>query len=247
MVYVLICLHLILWDYLLIRKQGCFPLIFLIQKKQVLCSSLSSDILHVGLLKGLGYCEYNFISKSCLWQLYRAALVLEKLLFIIIAMKQFSQNSGYNFFSALRQKWNQPAVSTMMITLLQYRTLRLGITVPLIKPHASWPPLAMLSVHSVRLWRCQEQVGREADFSSRGVTGKGQVLPATSCPHCCYCAAWEGEAVETSFCWRPLVTLICILAQGWGLLATYGLKTQHYKIAKNLRTSEGKKKIQWRK
>lgn len=27
---------------------GCFPFIFLIQKKQVLCSSLSSDILHVG-------------------------------------------------------------------------------------------------------------------------------------------------------------------------------------------------------
>lgn len=39
------------------------------------------------------------------------------------------------------------------------------------------------------------------------------------------------------------MTLICILARGWGLLATYGLKTQHYKIAKNMRNSEGKKKI----
>ena len=118
--------------------------------------------------------------------------MLEKLFFIIIAMKQFSQNSGYNFFSALGQKWNPPAVSTMIITLLRYRTPRLRVTVPLIKPHASWPPLAMLSVHSVRLWRCQEQAGRETDFSSRGVTGKGQVLPATAVPLLSLCCLGRG-------------------------------------------------------
>ena len=83
---------------------------------------------------------------------------------------------------------------------------------------------AMLSVHSVRLWRHQEQAGREADCARRAVTGEGQALPAASCPHCCYCAAFEGEAGETAFCWRHLVTFVCILAKGWGLLATYGLK-----------------------
>ena len=63
---------------------------------------------------------------------------------------------------------------------------------------------AILSARSVRLWRRQEQAGREAHCARRAVTGEGQALPAASCPHCCYYAACEGEAGGDIFLLKTL-------------------------------------------
>lgn len=184
----------------------------------------------------------NFISKSCLWQIYRAALersVRKTLL------------HDYCYATILSEQRLRPSLQcseTEMEPTRGVHTQRWshscgagpwgwGCQCPWTS--CSQAPLAC-PLRGLRTWGCQEQ-RRGWTPQVEAVTGKGQAPPAPAVTTAAATAPWEGGAGRHISHWGFLVTLTSILAQGWGLLATYGLKNQHYKIAKNMMNSEGKK------
>jgi hypothetical protein len=228
-----------LQDYLLIRKQGCFSLIVLIQKKQVLCKSLCSDILHARLFKGLGWNDFKIlylnpvcdksIEQLCWWE-------LEKLFFIFITVWQFCQTSGSScIFSP---QCSTIEVESTGVSHNDYHTFTVenpkadGDLAR--KPHAFYSQGAQSDVQMALL--------DEGWFLKLSLW----LLRATAvnCYHYHCCCAWDWEswkAEGTSFCWGYLVTfLLCsagdgaqgcmhwwlltwiFKAEGWRFWSTYG-------------------------